>query len=278
MGQNDIAEKILADYNDVFADIVNVLLFDGRKVIAEDSLETVKDKSQYRALDGEIHEQERDVVKLAKDKGVQLALFGFEHQTKHDKDMPFRVIGYDGAAYRSQILHGAARYPVITLVLNFEMKRWDCGKSLHDVIDTREELLPYFSDYKINVFDIAFLEPEQVEKFQSDFKIVAEYFVQKRTKNDYVPRACEIRHVDEILKLMTTLTRDYRYEAQIGKVEKEGVTMCEILDKIVEQGRAEERAALIQKLKAAGMLPLDFDVKDLDDYPPEKSTLSKIKL
>lgn len=54
--------------------------------------------------------------------------------------------------------------------------------------------------------------------------------------------------------------------------------MCEILDKIVEQGRAEERAALIQKLKAAGMLPLDFDVKDLDDYPPEKSTLSKIKL
>lgn len=131
-------------------------------------------------------------------------------------------------------MHGATRYPIITLVLNFEMKRWDCGKSLHDVIDTREELLPYFSDYRINVFDIAFLE----------------------------------------------------YEAQIGKVEKEGVTMCEILDKIEEQGRtkgraegrAEERAVLIQKLKAAGMLPLDFDVKDLDDYPPEKSTLSKIKI
>ena len=30
MGQKDITEKMLADYNDVFADIVNTLLFNGR--------------------------------------------------------------------------------------------------------------------------------------------------------------------------------------------------------------------------------------------------------
>lgn len=29
MGEKDIAEKVLEDYNDVFADIVNVLLFQG---------------------------------------------------------------------------------------------------------------------------------------------------------------------------------------------------------------------------------------------------------
>ena len=29
MGEKDIAEKTLEAYNDVFADIVNVLLFDG---------------------------------------------------------------------------------------------------------------------------------------------------------------------------------------------------------------------------------------------------------
>ncbi len=33
MGQKDMAEKLLADYNDVFADIVNVLLFNGRQLI-----------------------------------------------------------------------------------------------------------------------------------------------------------------------------------------------------------------------------------------------------
>ena len=36
MAEKDITEKILADYNDVFADIVNVLLFNGEQVISPD--------------------------------------------------------------------------------------------------------------------------------------------------------------------------------------------------------------------------------------------------
>ena len=32
MGEMDVAEKILESYNDVFADIVNVLLFNGKSV------------------------------------------------------------------------------------------------------------------------------------------------------------------------------------------------------------------------------------------------------
>jgi hypothetical protein len=46
MGEKDITEKMLADYNDVFADIVNGLLFDGKNVVDENGLVNVKDKSQ----------------------------------------------------------------------------------------------------------------------------------------------------------------------------------------------------------------------------------------
>ena len=35
MGEKDTTEKILADYNDVFADIVNVLLFGGKIIVDE---------------------------------------------------------------------------------------------------------------------------------------------------------------------------------------------------------------------------------------------------
>ena len=42
MAEKDVTEKLLADYNDVFADIVNVLLFDGEQIVAADDLETVK--------------------------------------------------------------------------------------------------------------------------------------------------------------------------------------------------------------------------------------------
>lgn len=50
MGQKDIAEKILADYNDVFADIVNVLLFEGKQIIKEDSLQYAKARSHSKAI------------------------------------------------------------------------------------------------------------------------------------------------------------------------------------------------------------------------------------
>ena len=36
--EKDITQKILEGYNDVFADIINVLLFNGENVILEDSL------------------------------------------------------------------------------------------------------------------------------------------------------------------------------------------------------------------------------------------------
>ena len=75
MAEKDVTEKLLADYNDVFADIVHVLLFDGKQIVAADDLETVKDRSQYKA-DGRIHEQERDVSKLLKSGKTTITLFG----------------------------------------------------------------------------------------------------------------------------------------------------------------------------------------------------------
>ena len=38
MKSKDITQKILESYNDVFADIVNVLLFNGKSVIKENTL------------------------------------------------------------------------------------------------------------------------------------------------------------------------------------------------------------------------------------------------
>ena len=104
----DLTEKILADYNDVFADIMNVFLFDGQRVIKEDDLENSKDRSIYKA-DGEIHEQERDVSKFYNGNEMRIAFLGIEHQSKEEKYMPLRVISYDGAAYRAQLLKKEVR-------------------------------------------------------------------------------------------------------------------------------------------------------------------------
>ena len=164
MGQKDITEKMLADYNDVFADIVNTLLFDGRQVIQEDDLVNVKDKSQYKA-GTEIHEQERDVTKLFHKNRIQIAMIGMEDQTEVDPDEVFRVLGYDGASYRKQLSENTVNktikhpepYPVITIILYFGTKRWNAPRTLHERISIPEALKPYVSDYHINIFEIVFI-------------------------------------------------------------------------------------------------------------------------
>ncbi len=251
MAQKDASQKILESYNDVFSDIVNVLLFKGRKVLSEEELEDQAPRSYYKA-DGKIHEIERDVAKRWKNGNIRVACIGFENQTASDPDMPLRVIGYDGAEYRAQLLNKqAVHYPVVTLVLYFGHKqRWSGPQTLKERLDIPKELDKYVNDYEIYVFEIAFMDKEEVDLFQSDFRVVADYFVQKQENGDYEPKPQDLKHVQETLQLLSVMTNDHRFEdvyneasdAQKGEMRN----MCEILDKIenrgIEKGRAEGRA------------------------------------
>ena len=173
--------------------------------------------------------------------------------------MPFRTIGYDGAAYRDQIAYytdedgkrhkSKDRYPVITLVLYMGYKKqWDKAKTIYEALGDRleDELKPYVQDYRINLFEIAFLEDEDVELFQSDFRIVADYLVQMRKNNDYKPTTIQIKHVREVLNAMAALTQDTRFEEIYIEAEKgdEPKTMSEVLDRAVNKGREEGESEL----------------------------------
>lgn len=251
MAGKDATEKILESYNDVFSDIVNVLLFQGKQVLTADELEEEAPRTYYKA-DGKLHEIERDVAKRWKNGNIRVACIGFENQTAADPDMPLRVIGYDGAEYRAQLLAEnpvSKRYPVVTLVLYFGYDRpWNGPLSLKERMDIPEELEAYVNDYRINLFQIAYLTQEQVQNFQSDFRIVADYFVQKREKGDYVPSTQEITHVQETLQLLSVMTNDRRFEEiynERNSVEGGLHNMCDVLDRAVNKG--EDQVALLMK-------------------------------
>lgn len=102
-------------------------------------------------------------------------MFGLENQSKPEKFMPFRVFGYDGAEYVRQSKKENkkdAKYPVITLVLYFGYdERWNQPKSLFELLDIDEKIKPYVNDFKMNLFEIAYLERETIDKFRSDLTI-----------------------------------------------------------------------------------------------------------
>ena len=273
MGQKDITQKNFEAYNDVFSDIVNGTLFDGREVIKPEALVDAMAKSQYKADDNVIHEQERDVAKYWTDKNcyIRLALLGVENQLAIDMDMPLRVMGYDGSSYRDEmnqdkiVIDEATgkkhkirheRYPVITIVLYFGKTPWKKPLRLYDVLKISDELKPFVSDYKINLIDVPRLTRKQVEKFTSDFQIIADYFVQLNENNDYVPKDKTIKHADSFLKLMSVLTQDDKYAKMGRKIshEMEGFNMCKVLDRAEARGEARGKAIGEARGKAIGAL------------------------
>ena len=265
MAEKDITEKNLEALNDVFADIVNVLLFKGEQVINEKDLEVDTTKSMFKA-DGKIHEQERDVSKFWKNGEIRISILGIENQTAQDSDMPLRVISYDGASYKQQLLDKKQkkRYPVATLVLYFGTEeKWSKAKNLYDCFEVPEKLKPFVNDYKINVFNIAFLSPKTISMFKSDFKIIAEYFRAKRLNQKYKGSQEKLKHANETLKMFSALTGDNSFEKVYNEdnFKKGGITMCDVVERIRNDGRTEGilegKADVIRKMLDANALTIE---------------------
>ncbi|MBR1855409.1 MAG: hypothetical protein IJ794_20080 [Lachnospiraceae bacterium] len=61
MGQKDLSQKHLESYPDVFADIVNALLYEGRQIVKADELIPAPTESFYRAGEQKLKNQFQDV-------------------------------------------------------------------------------------------------------------------------------------------------------------------------------------------------------------------------
>ncbi|MBQ8132871.1 MAG: Rpn family recombination-promoting nuclease/putative transposase [Clostridia bacterium] len=274
MAEKDITTKTVESYNDVFADIVNGFLFNGEKVILPDELTPADTYSQYKA-DGKIRKQERDVSKYWHNADIKLAFIGIENQSVPDKFMPIRIFSYDGAAYRNQMNINIAEssdkpesknfYPVITLVLYFGQDEWTYGKSLHDCFDIPDRLQPFVNNYKMNFYSMKDITSEEIERFDSDFRIIAEFFMNMNKKDNELSFSDQkLEHPQETLDLINVFSGDNRFMSAYNEMLTEnnegGVSMCELIDRIeargvakgVEKGKAEGRAEGKAEGKAEG--------------------------
>ena len=84
--------------------------------------------------------------------------------------------------------------------------------------------------------------------FKSDFRIVADYFVQLRTNKNYKPSKEEFVHIDEILKLMTVLTKDNRFTVKQNEKQGGAKNMCEVFD--IYENRGLQKGKLEGKIEA----------------------------
>lgn len=117
--------------------------------------------------------------------------------------------------------------------------------------------------------------------FQSDFGIIADYFVKRRKGYKIIENHQPIKHVDEMLKFMKIFAEDDRFlKLDLKRDEKGEITMCTILDAAEQRGYSRGERNGINKGKKIGqdeilelvkILIASNRLKDIDRIYEDKS-------
>ncbi len=138
--------------------------------------------------------------------------------------------------------------PVVTLVVYFGADIWDAPKSLHEMLDCKdEEILSFVADYRLNLIAPAQMSEAEIEQFKSSFREVMlfiKYSTDKQKLSELISRDDAFRRVDrKAARVMSSVTGS---DLQFAE-EEEAVDMCLAIDGMLEDARKE---GLSQGLKA----------------------------
>ena len=179
--KDGITKKYLGK-NDVFADVFNYFLYDGKSVIDKNKLVDIE--PNLFVNNPEEIKRIRDLykkVEIKNDGKTTYLLLGIENQTNNLNGMVLRNLLYDVIGYDKQALDivnsrkndkikskGTYHYrditledklsPIITLVIYFSHKKWRGYKNFMDMIDISDlKIKDYLIDYKLNIIEPNFM-------------------------------------------------------------------------------------------------------------------------
>lgn len=272
MGQLDLSSNSLIAHPDVFADIINVVIYNGETVLKEKHLRPFYQNSSTAKHNRKLKGLYRDNCMEDIRNGLRYVIWGIESQYVPDQTTPIKVMGYDYTAYDRQIeefkahnknneietyvnvlMPGQKIKPVITLVLYYGTDNIPDRITAMMDIPKDDAIRKYIQDYRLNMIRLRDFSMEQAALFRSDFAFIAKFLSKSYNKNKQLEELRNSQqvliHTKDTLFTLAAITRDTRY-LKISETSKEESEVCEIaeaLEKIgYEQGAHLEREKGIQ--------------------------------
>ncbi len=262
--KKDIVEKEFVSFPDITADVINVLLYRGKEIVKAQNLWGGPTETVYQGWE-KLRTQYEDLCKYELADGKIKLMYLIANQSKTDGRMLFRKAGYAGGIYREQY-EGKTQgnFPVIEFILYWGRGRWKGKRELYQLFQNKKlpkEAWEFIDEVKLYVFEMRHL-PEEIRKnFQSDMRIVVDFLAEgEGYRSDK-----KIKHKAALIKMIKVLSGETDIDDIEKWMEKQGIreedelTVCELFDQYVRQGRTEGRkegenrfARLVQILMESG--------------------------
>ena len=246
--KKDTAQKDFMAFPDIAADAINVLLYRGRTLTDADNLQPGPTETIYQGRE-RLRDQYEDLCKYEIADGRIRVMYLIANQIKVDGKMLLRKAGYTGGAYREQY-EGKVKdiFPVAEFILYWGRPRWRSSRDLRQMFKKRssdhnipEVAWEYIDDIKLHVYEMRHLPEETRKLFQSDMRIVVDYLAEGdeyRSDRKIVHKAALIRMIRVLSGEKDTDDVEKWLEEQ-GIGEEDEITVCELFDQYVRQGREE---------------------------------------
>ena len=292
MGTKDVCQSNYLDDPVRFADQVNGALFGGRQVVMAQALEETDPVAGYQRKEGGRRKNYRamaDKTYFWKDKLIRIITV--ENQNYVDYRMVLRnmlseSIGYhkqwrrlrarheqrgDLTDHADEYLSGMKKdekfFPIITLVVYFGTEHaWDGAKSLYELLHIDDEMKPYVSDYKLNLYDC--MAHESFAEYRTGLRQVFEMVrfgkdkeklkkIMEESAEAYSSIDSETREMIEVMANVK-ITEEYGHTVHENGVEERRYDMCQAILEMIEDGRMEG--------KIQGMIDAITELLEVDLY------------
>lgn len=208
----DVTQKNLEGFPDVAADILNVFIHEGKKMVKADLLYPAPTETEYAAPGSVLRNQLEDVSKYEMQNGKIRVQYLLANQSDEDSKMILRKAGYVGAVYREQYDGKVSdRFPVVSSVLYWGRGHWRKARSIRELfreMDLSPQLWKLTDDSKLHVFEMRNLSQEVRELFCSDMRLVVDYLAEGYSFQSDRP----VVHKEALIRLLRALGGDVNVE------------------------------------------------------------------
>ena len=255
--KKDTVEKEFVSFPDIAADVINALLYQGKMIEKAENLLTGPTETIYQGMKKQ-RSQYEDLCKYEMEDGKVNIMYLIANQSRTDGKMLLRKAGYVGGVYREQY-EGKTQniFPVIEFVLYWGYPRWKSNRDIRKLFRRRKldgETWKYIDELRLHVFEMRYLTEETRKLFQSNMRIVVDFLAEGngyRSQRKIVHKAALIRMI-KVLSGETDIEGIEAWMEEQGIREEDEVTVCELFDQYVRQGRAEGLAEGLSEGRAEG--------------------------